>query len=123
MQWAIVMLSAYLILIIAAMLCVVHYKNSRNRKDKRQLVLVAKWETYMESIMGFEPLADVKMNERIRRKLRSTEKLMAFSIASKTYISARNPEMKRNFQRFIYENKTVWVELGSSYHSVSRFSV
>lgn len=117
LQLVIVVLSAYLMLTIAAMICVVHYRNSRNRKDKRQLVLVEKWEIYIKYIFCSEPsLSNVRIKQKSLHKLHSIEELMAFALASKKYIDARNSEIKRNFRQFIYENKTVWMELGASYH-------
>ena len=108
-------LISYIIFSISSVISVIYYKNSRKRKDKRQLLLANEWKKYIGYVIDAKAIKNLKMDKKNYGKLYSGEQLMAFFTASQEYLYSEQPEVKNRFRQFIRQNKQVWVKIGHTY--------
>lgn len=108
-------LSIYIFFSICELVSVYYYKNSKKRKENKQRILTIKWKVFINSIVSVKFMSSYKVNEKILKELYKEEELIAFFTASQSYLNSEQPDVKMNFQRFIYENNEFWIKLGLNY--------
>lgn len=108
-------LFVFILYTVSAIITVTCYKKSRERKSKRELVSIARWNKYLDTVINDKSLKSLKMNEINRKKLESNKNLITFFSASLEYLHSEQPDINKRFQQFIRENKDLWIKLGQSY--------